>query len=111
LQNPKEVKNRWSNVIDKSCRIFEERLWLKKGCFGDDDCTRFFIPVNLKSLAAMISGLKYMLAFTSKPMPAKMAALSVVRCLSKCKQFKETIRLEETLLTCCVDCPICIFIE
>jgi hypothetical protein len=36
----------------------------------------------LKSLAAVISGLKYMLAFTSEPVPAKMAAVSVVRSLS-----------------------------
>jgi hypothetical protein len=33
----KEVRTGWSNLIDKSGRIFKGRLWLKKGCFVDDD--------------------------------------------------------------------------
>jgi hypothetical protein len=33
----KEGKTGWSNSIDKSGRIFYGRLWLRKGCFANDD--------------------------------------------------------------------------
>jgi hypothetical protein len=32
-----EVKTRWSDLIYKSGSIFQRRLWLKKGCFVDDE--------------------------------------------------------------------------
>jgi hypothetical protein len=78
--------------MDKCGRISYGRLWLKKGCFAndddDDECMKFCNPV-------ILSGLKSMLAFTSEPVPAKMAAVSVVRSFSASVQFKEIIRLEE----------------
>jgi hypothetical protein len=61
-------------IVAKSKEV--KTRWLKKRCM------RFCIPVILKSLAAIIRGLKYMLAFTSEPVPSKMAALSVVRSVS-----------------------------